>query len=143
MPHKKKRLSAKDIVHVGALVAQRVSRRTIMAQNQAVPERLIRELSRVRLGQDEFRQLMINELENAAHEALESWRQDLRDGRVPPASKPIASAIFLDKAAMLNSKAAMADVNVSDTVNKFHSPDGRTKEEIIAELHDIAPVLLP
>ena len=120
---------------LGVQVAQGQSRRRIIAQNPAIPERLVREMKKAGLGEGEYRDMMTNALQEAAAEALESWRKDLADGKVPPSSKPIAAAVYLDKAAMLTGKTAMESINVSLMVNSYGtSPAGKSREEIIRSL---------
>jgi hypothetical protein len=126
-----KKLSKNALVNLGVAVAKGVSRRKIMSQDSELPERLVRELQKVRLGESEYRERVTAALEDAALESLESFRADLRDGKVSPSTKPIAAGIFFDKIQTLHSRSVMHTANVCVQVNEYGS---RSREEIMHDL---------
>ncbi len=131
---KSKKLSKNALVKIGVAVAKGEPRRTILAQHKDAPERLVRELQRVRLGQDEYREMMQGDLRDAASKSVKSYLQDLADGKVPPSTKPIAAGIFVDKANALEGRAQIQNVSVNVLVNRFGDGVGPTKAEILASL---------
>ncbi len=126
-----KSIRKEDLVKLGVSTAMGVSRRRVLAENPELPERLVRELKRVQLGQHEYRRLLSSALENAALECLASFRADLRAGKVSPSTKPIAAGIFLDKAHLIGSRAAIQVINATSEINDYGT---KSKEEIMAAL---------
>jgi hypothetical protein len=126
-----KSIRKEDLVKLGVSTAMGVSRRRVLAENPELPERLVRELKRVQLGQHEYRRLLSSALENAALECLASFRADLRAGKVSPSTKPIAAGIFLDKAHLIGSRAAIQVVNATTEINDYGA---KSKEEIMEAL---------
>jgi hypothetical protein len=126
-----KSIRKEDLVKLGVSTAMGVSRRRVLVENPELPERLVRELKRVQLGQHEYRRLLSSALENAALECLASFRADLRAGKVSPSTKPIAAGIFLDKAHLIGSRAAIQVMNATTEINDYGT---KSKEEIMEAL---------
>lgn len=78
------KLSKKALVEIGVAVAKGEPRRAILAHHKDAPERLVRELQRVGLGQDEYREMMQGDLRDAASKSVKSYLQDLADGNPTP-----------------------------------------------------------
>ena len=120
-----------SLVQLGVQVAKCTPRRAIMAQNPAYPERLVRELQRVGLGQAEYITLVRNELLETVREIVASFREDLHAGKVTPSTKAIAAGIFTDKFAVLTGSASMEAVDTGAMVGWSGS---KSREELIASL---------
>jgi hypothetical protein len=129
---KRKSVGQEQLIELGAAVASGESRREILAKHPEAPERLVRELQRVGLGVEEYRKKVEAEFQSAALESVASYREDLRQGKVSPNTKPIAAGIFADKAAGVHGAAALRSIDVSVTVNSYGSE--RSKEQILASL---------
>jgi hypothetical protein len=126
-----KRIRKESLVNLGVSTAMGLSRRRVLAENPELPERLVRELRRIQLGQNEYRRLLSSALESAALECLASFRADLKAGKVTPATKPIAAGIFLDKANLLGGQVAAQTTNPTAEISDYGT---KSKEEIMDAL---------
>ena len=134
-------LSPALLVKAGLEVAKGTSRRKIQALLPAMPERLIRELSRSNMGQSEYRDLLQHEFQDAARETVAAYRSAVRAGTAPISGMPLAAAILVDKAAVLAGRTTMENMNVAAMMA---APKNR--EELIRSLRgepDPRPVLAP
>lgn len=131
-------LSASALVELGAEVAKGTSRRKIMADHPEVPERLVRALQQAGLGVEEYRQKILSEFQDAALESVQSYREDLRQGKVSPNTKPLAAGILFDKAEGAGNMAKLQSIGVNIQINQYGTA-GITKEQIIANLSRVAP----
>lgn len=132
-------LSVPALVELGAEVAKGTSRRKIMAEHPEVPERLVRALQQAGLGVEEYRQKILSEFQDAALESVQSYREDLRQGKVSPNTKPLAAGILFDKAEGAGNLAKLQSIGVNIQINQYGTA-GITKEQIIANLSQVTPI---
>ena len=136
---KRKRIAKAALVKVAAGAIAGLSKRALMRKYPAVSERVIRLLMQNDFGVEEWRTALIKELQCTAGEALLELRRAIREGRMSANSLPLAIAILIDKAAVVESRAAISSIGIDVLISSFDAVGGKTKEELIAALAPPSP----